>query len=125
MFLRADIEQMNDDIADWNRNNTSDIKSKIGSLGIKHYAYSRNAQPLANAVRGKLHKTAGMVDKIGYSMPRSAVFVAKGVSRGHSINNPRLAKDWFDSVVDENLDDLGNIVAENGGNAIVNALKIK
>lgn len=125
MFLREDMEQMNDDIADWNKANTSDIKSKISSLGIRHYSYSRNARPLANVVRGSLHKTAGLVDKIGYTMPRSAVFVAKGVSRGHGKNNPRLAKDWFDSVVDENLDELGNIVAENGGNLIVNALKIK
>jgi len=125
MFLRVDIEQMNDDIAEWNRANTSDIKSKINSLGIKHYAYSRNAQPLANVVRGKLHKTSGMVDKIGYTMPRSAVFVAKGVSRGHGKNNPRLAKDWFDEPTESNLDKLGDIVAENGGNAIINALKIK
>ena len=125
MFLRADIEQMNDDIADWNRTNTSDIKSKIASLGIKHYSYSRNARPLADVVRGKLFKQGELVSKIGYTMPRSAVFVAKGVSRGHGKNNPRLAKDWFDEPTEKNLDELGNIVAENGGNLIVNALKIK
>jgi hypothetical protein len=125
MFLRQDIDKMNDDIADWNRDNLSDIRNQISSLGIKHYAYSRNPTPLANAIRGKLFKRADLVNKIGYSMPRSAVFLAKGVSRGHTKNNPRTAKDWFNEPVEKNLDSLGDIVADNGGNLIVNALKIK
>lgn len=58
-------------------------------------------------------------------MPRSAVFLHKGVSRGHDKNNPRKAKEWFQPVVDKNIDSLADIVSNGQGDLVVNALKIK
>jgi hypothetical protein len=58
-------------------------------------------------------------------MPRSAIFLHKGVGKGHPISNPRTAKEWFSPVVDKNIEGLADIVANGGGNLIINNLNIK
>ncbi|HRH61021.1 MAG TPA: hypothetical protein PL045_10655 [Chitinophagaceae bacterium] len=125
MFQQADIENLNTDIEIWGDKNFANIKSEIPALGIQHYPYSRNPKPLAQALRQKLSKRFSLINKISYSMPRSGVFVHKGVSRGHGKNNPRQAKEWFNPVLNKDLDELGDIVAEGQGNLVVNGLLIK
>lgn len=58
-------------------------------------------------------------------MPKSGVFLHKGVSRGHSANNPRQAKKWFDIPTEINMPALQEIVAENDSTYIINNLTIK
>lgn len=116
----------NEKIIAWGKKNLSSIKSTISALGIKHLPYSSNPVSLANNVFLKTRKNQdGMIDKVSYGMPRSAVFVHKGVSRGHSINNPREAKRWFDIPTEINMPDLQEIVAENDVTYIINNLTIK
>jgi len=124
-LLRKDIDNLNDEIKDWTNHTQSELKSNINSLGIKHYSYSRNPLPLAQALKATIRKKHDVTDRISFKMPRSAIFLHKGVSRGHGKNNPRAAKEWFNPIVDKNMDQLGNIVANNLGNYIVNNLNIK
>ncbi len=125
MFEQHDIDELNSDIEQWNKRDKSDLLSEMDALNIKHSKYSPNKVPLRRAVKDRLRKSRGLINKISYSMPRSAVFLHKGVSRGHGKNNPREAKEWYEPVVDRNLPDLAEIVANGNGNMIINALKIR
>jgi hypothetical protein len=125
MFEQRDIDNLNEDISNWNDKNKNDILNEMDVLGIKHSSFSPNKTPLRKALKSKLRKRFDLINKISYSMPRSAVFLHKGVSRGHGKDNPRQAKEWFNPVVDKNIDDLAERVADGQGNLVVNALKIK
>jgi hypothetical protein len=125
MFNPSDIQKLNTGIELWNDKNKADVISEMDALDIKRYSYSQNPVSLRKAFKSKLRKRFDLINKISYSMPRSAVFLHKGVSRGHGINNPRRAKEWYEPVVDRNIDSLADVVAEGQGNLVVNALKIK
>lgn len=125
MFNQNDIENLNIKIENWDDRNKAEIKSTIDSLAIKRYAYSQNPLPLIKAFKSRLKKKYDVVNTISYSMPRSAVFLHKGVSRGHGKNNPRQKKEWFQPVLDKNFDELAEIVADGQGDLVVNALSIK
>jgi hypothetical protein len=124
-LLRADIDAMNDDIKSWTQETKSSIIGKMNSLGIKHYRYSQNPIPLQQALKTSLRKRNNLTDRISFKMPRSAIFLHKGVSRGHSKNNPRQAKEFFNDPVEKQMPKLGDIVANHQGNLIVNNLNIK
>jgi len=124
-FNYADIEAYNNDVANWAKDTDSALKASIDGLGIKRYPYSQNPLPLREVIKARLAKRFDLVNRVVYRMPRSAVFVHKGVSRGHPINNPRQRKEWFNPVVDNRIDELGNIASNASGNLIVNGLNIK
>lgn len=116
----------NEKIIEWGHKNLNSIKSTIDALDIKHLPGSPNKKMLKNNIILKLKKDRdGTIIKISYGMPRSGVFVHKGVSRGHSINNPRTAKKWFDIPTEANLPDLQKIVAEEDVTYVINNLSIK
>ena len=125
MFDQQDIDELNAGIAGWDRKNVDEIRAEMDALGIKHYDYSKNKTPLRQAFKSRLRQKFGLTDRISYTMPRSAVFVHKGVSRGHGKNNPRKAKEFFNPVVDRNLDELANIVADGQGNLVINSINIR
>lgn len=125
MFNHSDIDLLNDDIEKWDEDNKRDVLQEMNALDIKHYKYSPNKTPLRRAFKSSLRKRFDLYDRITYSMPRSAVFLHKGVSRGHGKDNPRRAKEWYQPVTDKNIDKLGDIVAEGDGNLIINSLKIQ
>lgn len=118
------IDELNDEITEWERNNKADLLAEIDALGIKHSKNSPNKIPLRQALKSKLKQSFGLINKISYTFPRSAVFLEKGVSRSHPISNPRKAKEWYNPVVEKNLDNLAEIVAEGQGNLIINNIEI-
>ncbi len=93
----------NEQIKAWGNKNLQDLKSEIDSLGIKHSVKSPSPRSLKNSLTVKFRTRNGMIDKISFGMPRSAIFLHKGVSRGHPINNPRTAKKWFDIPTEKNM----------------------
>ena len=115
---------MNDEITRWSDDTKRDLVSELDSLGVQHYKNSPNKVPLRQALKRKLRKRFDTIDKITYQMPRSAIFLHKGVSRGHGKDNPRKAKEWYAPIVDKNMDKLGDIVAEGQGNMIINNFTI-
>jgi len=125
MFNPEDIDQFNAEVKNWDDINKAEIKGQIDKLGIRRYSYSQNPVPLRNAFRSRLRKKMDLINTISYSMPRSAVFLHKGVSRGHGKNNPRQAKQWFQPVIDKNIYALGDIVSNGQGDLVFNELKIK
>ena len=125
MFNQQDIDELNDGIKNWEDKNHNDLLSQMDALGIQHSKNSPNKIPLRRALKSTLRQRFGLTNKISYSMPRSAVLLHKGVSRGHGKNNPRTAKEWFNPVIDKNLDELADIVADGQGNLVINNVNIK
>jgi hypothetical protein len=125
MSIQNDIIELNTNIEGWDKKNLRDLKSELNRLGVRHRRNSPNKVALVRVLKSRLRKRSGLTDRISYVMPRSAVFLHKGVSKGHPITNPRQAKPWYVPVVDGNMDALGDIVSEGGGNLIINNLSIR
>lgn len=125
MFNFDDIESFKSDVKDWTKKSRRTTINNISDLNIVHYPYSRNPEPLYKALKVVMRLKGELPSKISYVFPKSAAYVAKGVSRGHPANNPRKIKDWLNPAIDEDIDELGDIVAEHTGDMIVNALKMK
>lgn len=123
-ILRRNVDDLNEAITRWSDKTKTDLLGELDSLGVKHSPNSPNKTPLRQALKRKLRTQFGSIDRISYNMPRSAIFLHKGVSRGHPKDNPRKAKEWYAPVVDKNIDELGNIVAEGQGNMIINNFTI-
>lgn len=119
-----DQDQLNNDITGWTKDSLKAGKAEIGRLGVKHYPYSRNPQPLATALKSQTRKQFGMINRISYKFPRSGVFVHKGVSRAHPASNPRKAKPWF-GAIDSRVEELADIVSNGQANIVVNNLSIR
>lgn len=125
MFEQKDIDALNESIEIWEVKNYGDLLKQMDALGIKHSKNSPNKTPLRRALKSNLRKKFGVIDRISYTMPRSAVFLHKGVSRSHPKNNPRKAKEWFNPVVEKNINALADAVADKQGTMIINAVDIK
>lgn len=117
-------EELNSGITYWSNKTFDSLKSELDDLGVVHAKYSRSPVALKVALKKKLSRQRGSINRIAYGMPRHAVFLHKGVSRGHPINNPRKKKEWFNPV-DDRLPELADIVAEGQGNLIINSLSIR
>lgn len=118
-------EQLNEDIAGWGKNTLSALQNELDRQGVEHRKYSRSSRPLKAVLQSKTAKRFGLVNRVGFTMPRHAVFLPKGVSRGHPKTNPRKKKDWFNPVIDQELPKLADKVAEAQGNLIVSNLHIR
>lgn len=79
---------------------------------------------LASDIRSSVKISYGTIEKCSFSFPRHGVFWQKGVSKGHKISNPRKAVDWFNSIIEQNVPLLENIVAEYYADAVVNASQV-
>lgn len=120
-----DLTEMTGEISQWNKENLADLKARLKALNVKHSKNSPNQVPLIRALKSQLHKDAGLIDRITYKMPRSAIFLHKGVSKGHPISNPRTAKEWYVPVVEKNIEKLQDIIANGAGNLIINNFKFQ
>ncbi len=125
MFEQNDINDLNTSIEQWTASTRTKLVSKLDSLGVKHDKNSQDAKAIQRSVTGKTAKKADLVSRVSFGFNRSGVFLQKGVSRGHGKDNPRQVKDWFNSVVDKELEVLADIVADAQGNMIINGILIK
>ena len=89
----------------------------------------RQELKLAASIRSKTRQNYGEIDTITYSFERHGVFVHKGVGRGYPISgsgvikNPsgktRVAVEWFNPILDQNLPELANRIAEINADAVL------
>jgi hypothetical protein len=92
MFDNADINELNSNIEGWNNKTKNAVLSKMDDLGIKHSKNSPNKTPLRKAFTSSVGKKFDIINKISYKMPRSAVFLHKGVSREPPDKQPAAGK---------------------------------
>lgn len=119
---------MNADIRKWGKGAIGDLKQEFARLNIVHDASKyKGSDPGASVDKllNRFGKRQGLIDKVSFKFPRHMVFVHKGTSKGHPISNPRKVKEWFNPVMDRDVEGLADIVAENLGDLITSNLQIK
>jgi hypothetical protein len=127
--MNIDFTHANTRISDWAKKRVPELKQQINALGIQHVSRSPSKTASASMLKNTLRKKDGLINRIGYSIPRHMIYVHKGVGRGTKINQVgttnRKAKPWYNPVIDKNIDELADIVAEEVGGAVINNLLIK
>jgi hypothetical protein len=129
MIQNADI--FNAEVKAWKDAVTAQLKKKFAELDIKHVSRSPSAVASRDALKGSTTAKFGLIAAVKYKFPRHMVFVAKGVGKGVSAEmagtgeTSRKPKDWFNSVIDANMPQLADTVANGLGDMIINNLRIK
>ena len=126
MYLNYEqLEVYKDEVNEWANKTTEKIKSKIGELNIQRSKFSNDPISLKDSIKPKVYCDHFRKPyEIGFKMNKTGVYIAKGINKWHPKTNPYDGKDWFDSVLEENIAELEKIVTRNTGAMIVNALKI-
>ncbi len=123
------FEPANQKIKQWAKARKADLQQEMGALGITHRANSPSPRPAKQSIRDSTRKKDGLINRIGYNIPRHMVYVHKGVGRGTPIEKAgttrRKAKPWFNPVIDRHIGSLADTVAEELGSALINNLLIK
>ena len=121
-----DLLYDNEKIKDWASDNLEDIKKEYDALGIKHRPTSPSPAASRNKIVRKIKVQNGMVQRISYGMPRTLIYVHKGVGKGRGIKSGRTTpKPWYTNPTNRNLPKLEDIVAEAGADFVINNLSIK
>ena len=117
-------------ITKWANTTKQQLQQEIVVKGIRHRPESKSPTASINALQQKTRKDSfGLINRVGYVIPRHMIYVHKGVGRGTSIEQvgqtARVAKPWFNPVIDRRINELADIVAEELGSAFINNLLIK
>jgi hypothetical protein len=101
-------------------------------------AKRRQERKLAQSISSKTRQSYGAIDTVTFQFERHGVFVHKGVGRGYNASGgfvvrtakhpavrPRVAVDWFNPVLDKNIPELANRIAEVNADAAINAARMK
>ncbi len=127
--MAIDYNPANQKIDQWATSVLGELKQEIDIQGIRHEKRSSSPKAAKASLTKTTKKTSGMIERISYRIPRHMIFVHKGVGRGTPIEKAgttkRKAKPWFNPVIERNIDQLADIVAEELGSALVNNLLIK
>lgn len=118
-----DIERVNKVVRDWKDGTMGDLKGQFAQLNIVHRANSPSDRPAEKSLRGLVGLAYGLASKVGFKFPRHMVFVHKGVGRGDTSN--RTAKEWFNPVMEKQVDQLADDLAEEHAELAVKAIRIK
>ena len=125
------LGKMNADIRGWTSKTTGDLKGKFNKLKIEHRANSPSPQASVGVLANQFGSTQGAISRVGFKFPKHMVFVAKGVGKGVPMAiagtsaTTRQQKDWFNSTIDDNIDELATKVADAQGDLVVNNLHIR
>lgn len=123
------LPETNRKIRKWGNSTAAKLRSQVVSLGIKHTSKSPSPRAAINSISARYRERDGLINRVGYVIPRHMIYVHKGVGRGTSIeqvgNTKRQAKPWFNPVIEKNIDELADIIANDLGNSIINNLFIK
>lgn len=124
-------EEINQEIKKWAKDRQADIKQEINTQGIKHRKNSSSPGPSKDTIKARFRTDpqTGIINRIGFIMPRHMVYVHKGVGKETPIEKAgqtnRKAKPWFNPVISRKIDELADIVAVKLGASIINNVYIK
>ncbi len=123
---------LNNSVQDWSRTTTADLKATASSMGIKQTG------AFIRMLKERFHYSFGEIDRVGFKVPRYAIFSEKGLGRGVGMNDGvryatsknigallrRKQKPWYSTVMDQRLPVLADHVAKAKADAYVKATKI-
>lgn len=128
----------NNDVRSWGQKTRRKLVSSIKQLTQK------GKGDLVKHLRMKTKKDYGLVDRVTYQFPRHGVFFHKGTGKGYKITGgvlrrvpsgknktltsssiKRVPAEWFNPVINDNVDSLADMVAKHMADAAVNATRLK
>jgi hypothetical protein len=128
----------NNDISNWGRGTRQKLINSVKKLSQK------GKGDLVKSIKLNTHKMYGLVDRLSYRFLRYGVFFHKGTGRGYkmtggvvvrvpsaknkTLNDSSIKREpveWFNPVIDDNINDLANRVANHMADAAVNATRMK
>ena len=131
-------EAFNREVEGWASKVEGMLRSKVQSES------SKGTGELARKLKKQIRMDSGEAESIIYKFPRHGVFFAKGVGRGHIMQNGKVVrgvrnnktirylsgpvnrqpKDWWSKVLDQEVSNLADIVANyKADEAVVNSFK--
>lgn len=123
------MENINRVIRSWTKSNQKDLDAQWDKLNIKHRSTSKSTKSSRDQLKNAFSSRQGVIYKIGIKFPRHMIFVHKGVGNGTKAGeqgkSSRKEKPWFNPVVDKNIEDLADAVAEAAADMIVTNLRIR
>lgn len=110
-------------VVDWRKLTQAELKAMFGKLKIEHRANSPSETSAYELLKSNIGYQFGVPFKVGFKFPRHMVFVHKGVGGGNTSN--RTAKEWFNPVIDKNVQKLADELAEDYGELAVKNINIR
>jgi hypothetical protein len=127
MDIKYDVA--NARIVGWAQSTKGDLVTEIRTLGIRHSDKSKSPKAAERSLTVRTPKKDKLISRVSYAIPRHMIYVHKGVGRGTTIDQVgstnRVAKPWFNPVIERKIDELADIVAEEIGSEIINKLLIR
>jgi hypothetical protein len=135
MSFIADTALFNARVENWGRNNLGDLKSSIRTLKKGTGTPPDGHKPLADNLKDKYGKVQGEIVRITYGVQRHGIFWRKGVGKGYKMNGGvvvrtgggpirRTPANWWNPVLDKNINTLADIASDNTASAAVNTSNI-
>lgn len=128
MAQDIDYRKVNQAIRKWGNKTHKQLLREIIRLNIKNRKNSRSPKSAINSISLRFRTRGGVINRIGWVMPRHMIYVHKGVGKDTPIEKAgttnRKAKEWYNPVVDQNMEELADVVAAELGQAIINKLAI-
>lgn len=135
MAEKINTAQYKSDVRRWSKKQLTELKRNVRVLtnqekhvliktirikGLGHVKSSRlEAKKLLDSLSYKMKTRFDFPERVIFPFARHGIFIAKGVSRGHKITNPRQKIDWFDTSLDSGIEELANIVVKHQADAAV------
>lgn len=119
----ADMNELNQKVEQFRKNTHEQLKSEFGRLKIEHVERSPSPSASSKALKVRTGYSYGLASNVGFKFPRHLVFVHKGVGRGGSAG--RTPKEWFNPVIEKNVELLADDLADKHGDLAVNSILIK
>lgn len=124
--------QENTDIQLWTVGVTQTMRAKIAAMNIGQRG------EFLKMLRHSYKYRYGLIDRIGWKVPRYAIMVEKGLGRGVGMKDGvrfdksksgkamqnRREKRWFSEVMDAELPRLADIIARERANGLVKQIKV-
>lgn len=121
--------KMNADIKAWGKGTIGDLKQEFSRLQIVHAERSPSPSPSVEALINRFGQRQGLINKVSFKFPRHMVFVHKGVGKGvpsgFTGSTTRRPKEWFNPIMEKDIEKLADTVANNQADIIVSNLLIK
>lgn len=131
------VEEFNEAVKDWGKNTRQLLLMRMISMGLNERVAIRKTtkknirrmgiggeqggailrqiageETLYESLRQKYKRSSGEIFFVSFPFHRKGLFVAKGVSRGHKLSNPRKKQDWYSDVMEMQTAILANIIAD-------------
>lgn len=134
------IEAINDVLKVWAPKVRTALKSNTVRLSEgKELSFvtrgKRIEKKLTLSISYKIHYSFGVADSVGFQFERHGVFVQKGVGRKYPLTgkqpvsnpsgNERKPYDWFNSLLDKEIPELANKIAEINADLSLNAARMQ